>query len=603
MSQKGGVPSAPAPPPAPKVDAKDAALQTARKGSVTESRDATAPKADASRTKDKTDKVDTVKAEKVEKGERGDKRDKARDRSKSDADKGRRRGDDDDLDEDDGDVDMDVDNLDLTTDDIDFDEVDGHIRENLEDDILKDALAKDVDLRVFAREIQADLRKVERASIQDYINEAGNIARLHAQIHVCDRVLQTMEEMLGAFQEDLGNISSEIQTLQDQSLSMNVKLKNRKIVQNRLSSFLEQIALSPELVASICDGEVNDTYIDNLVTLSEKIAFVKQHSASRSLACEDVEPEYDKLLAKATDKVRDFLVSRIHALRKPMANYQVAQQNLIRFRYLNQFMMERNPQIAKEIRLSYVETTSKMYYSLCKQYMQNVLKLQVEEAPGKDDLLGVEEGLKKGFFSSKLTMKNSRATTFTLGDRGSVLSELDSAVIVPAAAKQQQQKFAYESLFRCIHFVLVDNAASEAQFLRDFFYCRSSELQEIFDAIFQRTIQAYLKHAEETFVLCHDAIGMLLCMRILNHYRGRLAKDKISCLDEYFDRVGSTLIWPRLRAVLEANSDSLRNADVHRLGSLDIHPHYVGGASLSACACTVESVRTMRVARLVCSWC
>lgn len=39
-----------------------------------------------------------------------------------------------------------------------------------------------------------------------------------------------MENMLGQFQSDLGNISGEIQTLQEQSLSMNVKLKNRKAV-------------------------------------------------------------------------------------------------------------------------------------------------------------------------------------------------------------------------------------------------------------------------------------------------------------------------------------------------------------------------------------
>lgn len=38
-----------------------------------------------------------------------------------------------------------------------------------------------------------------------------------------------MEEMLNGFQGDLSSISSEIQTLQEQSVSMNIKLKNRQV--------------------------------------------------------------------------------------------------------------------------------------------------------------------------------------------------------------------------------------------------------------------------------------------------------------------------------------------------------------------------------------
>lgn len=39
-----------------------------------------------------------------------------------------------------------------------------------------------------------------------------------------------MEEMLSGFQSDLGSISSEIQFLQEQSVQMNVKLKNRQVI-------------------------------------------------------------------------------------------------------------------------------------------------------------------------------------------------------------------------------------------------------------------------------------------------------------------------------------------------------------------------------------
>lgn len=38
-----------------------------------------------------------------------------------------------------------------------------------------------------------------------------------------------MEELLNVFQSDLGNISGEIQSLQEKSTFMNIKLKNRKV--------------------------------------------------------------------------------------------------------------------------------------------------------------------------------------------------------------------------------------------------------------------------------------------------------------------------------------------------------------------------------------
>jgi len=67
------------------------------------------------------------------------------------------------------------------------------------------------------------------------------MAELHCQIQACDAILQTMEQMLNEFQGDLGNVSSEIQTLQDQSLSMSLKLKNRKLIQAPLGEFVSKM--------------------------------------------------------------------------------------------------------------------------------------------------------------------------------------------------------------------------------------------------------------------------------------------------------------------------------------------------------------------------
>ena len=55
--------------------------------------------------------------------------------------------------------------------------------------------------------------------------------RCCVQIKEFYEILVQMEGMLGRYQSDLGNISQEIRSLQEQSSSMSVRLKNRRTVQ------------------------------------------------------------------------------------------------------------------------------------------------------------------------------------------------------------------------------------------------------------------------------------------------------------------------------------------------------------------------------------
>lgn len=59
----------------------------------------------------------------------------------------------------------------------------------------------------------------------------------------CDEVLGRMEELLSVFQSDLGNISGEIQSLQEQSTVMSVKLKNRKVKQRELDVIITHVLI------------------------------------------------------------------------------------------------------------------------------------------------------------------------------------------------------------------------------------------------------------------------------------------------------------------------------------------------------------------------
>jgi hypothetical protein len=70
-----------------------------------------------------------------------------------------------------------------------------------------------------------------------------------------------MENLLSGFQGDLGKLSSEIQSLQDQSFDMSIRLKNRlvchccdlnlndhQLIKQQLGIVLDGIVIPPEII-------------------------------------------------------------------------------------------------------------------------------------------------------------------------------------------------------------------------------------------------------------------------------------------------------------------------------------------------------------------
>ena len=180
-------------------------------------------------------------------------------------------------------------------------------------DVVRDIMRSDVtDLKQRASSVEAKLQSVELESIKDYVAESDNLVALHGQIEGCDAILREMESLLLGFKNDLGKISSEIKSLQDQSSTMGTKLRNRKAAEYSLSAFVEDVTLAPDLVLAIADGEVSEAYLRRLVELDRHLEFMRTDaSASASAAARDVAPELARLRAKAAAKSREAR-SRLH---------------------------------------------------------------------------------------------------------------------------------------------------------------------------------------------------------------------------------------------------------------------------------------------------
>uniref|UniRef100_A0A3P9KSK7 Vacuolar protein sorting-associated protein 52 homolog n=1 Tax=Oryzias latipes TaxID=8090 RepID=A0A3P9KSK7_ORYLA len=465
--------------------------------------------------------------------------------------------------------------LDLTTDEFILDEVDVHIQANLEDDLVKEALKTGVDLRQYSKQVETELQRIEQASIKDYIKESQNIALLHNQITACDSILERMEGMLSGFQSDLSSISSEIQTLQQQSVSMNIRLKNRQAVRSHLSQLVDELVVPGAMISTILDSPVTEQeFLEQLHELNSKINFAKELSFRETLACSDIQDIVDRLKIKAVSKIREFILQKIYSFRKPMTNYQIPQNTLLKYRFFYQFLLANERTVAKEVRDEYVDTMSKIYYSYFKSYSGRLLKVQYEEVADKDDLMGVEDTAKKGFFS-KPSLK-SRNTIFTVGQRGAILSpaELEGPILVPHTAQRGDSRYPYETLFRSQHYALLDNGCREFLFLCDFFMVAGNSALDLFNSIMGKTLSMFLKSMSTYVSDCYDSIAIFLCIHIILRFRAITAKRNIPALDKYWEAL-LELLWPRFELILEMNIHSVRNTDPGRLGVLDTRPHYI----------------------------
>ena len=487
---------------------------------------------------------------------------------------------------------------------IDFGEVDGDLKKLQEDKIVQEALRKGVDLGNYARQIEDALLETEAASIADYLREGASVAGLHNEIKSCDSVLARMQDMLSTFQSNLGAISSEIKHLQDKSMSMRVKLKNRKAVHKDLDTHVKSIFVSPALIQTIHEAEIKEPYINSLIELDVKIKYLAdlKREGQLSPAARDMAPLCQRTATKAVARIRGFLLQRIFMLKKPQTNIQIKQNLLLRYRYLFRFLQMHAPETATEIRDAYVDTVRKIYTAHFRQYLGNLMRLQAPTVASRGDVLAADEKKSGGLFSLRKS-KMHLMRVFMLGNRHAILSNINKPPIICHHAAKRNHKYPYQEIFRTTHRMLMDTATTEAGFLIEFFEqstaatsagdeaksddakrdgdakadggetARKRESQ-LFDAILGPTEQLFAENLNAYLSRSYDCLELLILIRIVALHSRIMKQRQTSCLDGFFDRINMVL-WPRFKAVLDAHLASITKMKVSASRTASTDPHYI----------------------------
>ena len=120
----------------------------------------------------------------------------------------------------------------------------------------------------------------------------------------------------------------DMQYMQDESLAMKIKLRNRRGAERRLFAFLDTAALGGSQVRGLCSGVVTDQYVRWLRQLQRQLLFVKSQeemfglgdgdsalavgvAPAEALGAQNIAPQLEKLRLKAVATIRIYLLTQV----------------------------------------------------------------------------------------------------------------------------------------------------------------------------------------------------------------------------------------------------------------------------------------------------
>ncbi|KAK1516133.1 Vps52/Sac2 family protein [Colletotrichum paranaense] len=408
---------------------------------------------------------------------------------------------------------------------------------------------------------RSDADSYRRQTAEEFEASKAQFEDLHRSIAACDGVLGSVETNLTSFRNDLAAVSADIETLQSRSAAMNVRLDNRKAVEKAFGPVVEELSVSPHVVSKISEGQIDETWVRMLAEVDKRATAYKKSVSNQgeSKAWADLGPLLEKLTMKAVERIRDFIVAQIKALRSPHINAQIIQQqNFLKFKDLYTFLHKHHATLAEEISQAYMNTMRWYYANQFGRYQRALEKLKLHILD-KNDVLGHDEPTRRATVLSSTKPAGPPHDAFNLGRRIDLLKSGNAAAISSYLAEEDQTTHYLEVPFRNFNLALIDNATAEYTFLAAFFSPPLS-LQAVsrqFNYIFESTFALGKTLTKTLTAESYDALGLLLSIRINQHLAFELQRRKVPAVDGYINMT-TMLLWPRLQVVMDHHCESLR---------------------------------------------
>jgi hypothetical protein len=396
---------------------------------------------------------------------------------------------------------------------------------------------------------------LEESLTYNFEKERDKFEDLHKSILACDEVLKSVETYLTSFQADLAAVSTEIESLQNRSTNLHNRVENRRAVEKILGPEVEALSIPPTVVRKIVEGSVDENWLKALQELQKRSKSLdsRQKEGKEIQAAQDVRPLIDDISTKAVERIRDYVVTQIRALRSPSINAQVIQQNnFLPYKEVFAFLVLQQPVIAGEISQAYNNTMRWYYAHHFTRYRTALEKLKLHIMDSTDTIS--DSGLRK---AAKVGAPHD---AFSIGRRLDILRSTSHAALPSFAAEDDKGIHHIEVPFRTFNLALVDNASAEYSFVTEFFAKQQFQsTNKRFNEILQPTFDQGQLLTKQLIEQSLDAIGVLICVRLIQQMAFELQRRKVPAAESYINGT-NMLLWPRFQKIIDSHCESIRKA-------------------------------------------
>ncbi|GES61549.1 GARP complex subunit [Aspergillus terreus] len=401
---------------------------------------------------------------------------------------------------------------------------------------------------------------IDAQTLQQFEKERDKFQDLHSAITGCDDVSKSVEMYLSEFQTELGAVSAEIESLQTRSIQLNAMLENRRKVEKLLGPAVEEISISPAAVRQIAEGPIDDNWVKALNEIEARTASIeaKVSSSNTTKSIEDVRPLLEDIKKKAVERIRDYLVSQVRALRSPNINAQIIQQQrLVRYKDLYSYISRAHPTLTGEITQAYINTMRWYYLSHFARYLNALEKIKVYPSD-RNEVLGGDPSTQRHSNVPSGRAGAAAHDPFSLGRRIDILRTANHMAMSSYLAEEDTSYHGLEVPFRNFNLALVDNISAEYSFMTEMFstltfHQISRKAVEIFEPVFglgQRLTKQLIENTT-------DSLGVLICVRLNQQAAFELQRRKVPVADSYINGVNMQL-WPRFQKIMDIHCESLK---------------------------------------------
>ena len=267
------------------------------------------------------------------------------------------------------------------------------------------------------------------------------------------------------------------------------------------------------------------------------------------------------------------MVAQIKALRSPHINAQIIQQqSFLKFKDLFAFLHKHHATLADGICLAYMNTMRWYYSNQFSRYAKALQRLRLHTLD-KNDVLGHDDRSRKSAASKYLSSSSSGGGSphdaFNLGRRVDLLKGPSQVALPSYMAEEDKAAHYLEVPFRHFNLALVDNATAEYTFMASFFSpaLSYSAIARHFNYTFEPTFalgQSLTKllignGVPDSAAKTYDCLGVLLCIRLNQHFAFELQRRKIPAVDNYVNAT-NMLLWPRFQVIMDHHCESMHHA-------------------------------------------